>query len=71
MFYDLTGIEAIAVLRREVPGLVAVDLVSDWRRPVIIIDTREGNIALSVARSRISASNPHQLLVLMVGLASS
>ena len=67
VFYDLTGIEAIAVLRREVPGLVAVDLVSDWRRPVIIIDTREGNIALSVARSRISASNPHQLLVLMVG----
>ena len=67
VFYDLTGIEAIAVLRREVPGLVAVDLVSDWRRPVIVIDTREGNIALSVARSRISASNPHQLLVLMVG----
>lgn len=66
VFYDLTGIEAIAVLRREVPGLVAVDLVEDWRRPVIIVDTREGNLALSVARSRISASNPHQLLVLMV-----
>lgn len=67
VFYDLTGIEAIAVLRREVPGLVAVDLVSDWRRPVIVIDTREGDLALRVARSRISASNPHQLLVLMVG----
>lgn len=66
VFYDLTGIEAISVLRREVPGLVAVDLVTDWRRPVIVIDTREGDIALSVLRGRMSASNPHQLLVLMV-----
>ena len=68
VLYDLTGIEAIAVLRRELPGLVAVDLVSNWRRPMIVIDTQEGNIALSVARSRMSASNPHQLLVLMVAL---
>lgn len=67
VFYDLTGIEAIRVLRRDVPGLLAVDLVANWRKPVVIIDTREGPVALSMARTRISASNPHQLLVLMVG----
>jgi len=66
VFYDLTGIEAIRVLRRDVPAVAAVDLVDDWRRPIIVIDTREGPVALSMARQRISASNPHQLLVLMV-----
>jgi two-component system osmolarity sensor histidine kinase EnvZ len=65
-FYDLTGIEAIRILRREVPGLVAVDLVTDWRRPMVLIDTEAGRVALSVPRQRMSASNPHQLLVLMV-----
>ena len=38
-FYDLTGIEAIRILRSEVPGLVAVDLVTDWRRPMVLVDT--------------------------------
>jgi two-component system osmolarity sensor histidine kinase EnvZ len=64
-FYDLTGIEAIRVLRRELPQLVAVDLVTD-RRPLFVLETEAGRVALSVARQRISASNPHQLLVLTV-----
>lgn len=64
--YDLTGIEAIRVLRAELPGLVAVDLVTDWRRPLIAVQTAEGPVGLAVSRRRMSASNPHQLLVLMV-----
>lgn len=67
-FYDLTGLEVVRVLQREVPGLRAVDLQSDWRRPVIVVDRADGGVALSVARTRMSASNPHQLLVLMISL---
>jgi two-component system osmolarity sensor histidine kinase EnvZ len=67
-FYDLTGLEVVRVLQREVPGLRAVDLQSDWRRPVIVVDRPEGGVAMSVARTRLSASNPHQLLVLMISL---
>ena len=65
-FYDLTGIEAIGVLRRDLPGLVAVDLSTDWRVPMVVVATPDGPVALSVARTRISASNPHQLLVLVI-----
>jgi two-component system osmolarity sensor histidine kinase EnvZ len=65
-FYDLTGIEAIRVLRRALPTLVAVDLATDWRRPVLVLQGRDGPVALAVARTRMSASNPHQLLVLMI-----
>jgi two-component system osmolarity sensor histidine kinase EnvZ len=65
-FYDLTGREAIAVLQEALPRLVAVDLVTDWRRPRVVLDTARGPVGLSVGRNRISASNPHQLLVLMV-----
>jgi len=66
LFYDLTGIEVIRVLRRTMPDLVAIDLSSDWRRGVIFADTAGGPVALSVPRLRMSASNPHQLLVLMI-----
>jgi len=66
LFYDLTGAEAIRVLRRDLEGLVAVDLVSDDRAPTITVQAGEQAVTLSVSRQRMSASNPHQLLVLMV-----
>lgn len=66
LFYDLTGAEAIRVLRRDLPGLVAVDLVTDERFPAVIVRAGAETVALSVSRRRLSASNPHQLLVLMV-----
>ena len=66
LFYDLTGIEAIRVLHRDLSGLVAVDLITDARRPIVTLQAGEDTIALAVARTRMSASNPHQLLVLMV-----
>jgi two-component system, OmpR family, osmolarity sensor histidine kinase EnvZ len=64
--FDLTGTEAIRVLRSAFPDIVAVDLKSDWRQPMVVLDTAQGPVALSTTRRRISASNPHQLLVLMV-----
>ncbi|PWK62923.1 ATP-binding protein [Roseicyclus mahoneyensis] len=66
LVYDLTGIEAIRVLRRDLPDLVAVDLMTDERFPVVALRAGDEIVALSVPRRRMSASNPHQLLVLMV-----
>jgi len=63
LFYDLTGIEVIRVLRRDMPGLLAVDLRSDRRRARIAIETASGPVTLSVPRARLSVSNPHQILV--------
>jgi len=65
-FFDLTGFEAVRELRSALPGVVAVDLVTDDRRPVVVLEAGGEDIALSVSRQRMSASNPHQLLVLMV-----
>jgi two-component system osmolarity sensor histidine kinase EnvZ len=66
LFYDLTGFEAIRALRRGLPGVIAVDLVTDDRRPMVVLAVGDGAVALSVLRQRMSASNPHQLLVLTI-----
>ena len=64
-FYDLSGRVVIATLREEIHNLGPVDLISDgdvnFRLP-----THWGDLAFSIDRSRFSASNPHQLLVLMI-----
>ncbi len=65
-FYDWTGFEVIAVLTRNLPGFVAVDLRSDWRRAQVVVESGDGAVTLSMPRRRVSASNPHQLLVLIV-----
>jgi two-component system osmolarity sensor histidine kinase EnvZ len=64
--YDLTGIEVIRVLTTRFPEITAVDLRSDWRRAQLVVDTGRGPLGLSASRLRASASNPHQLLVLML-----
>lgn len=66
-FYDLSGLTVIATLRAGLPGVLAVDLASDDARVRLAVATRHGTITLAVARRRVSASNPHQLLVLMLG----
>ncbi len=65
-YYDLTGIEVIRVLRRDLPELIAVDLQTDWRRAQVIAAAEGGPVTLSMERTRMSASNPHQLLVLTI-----
>ena len=64
-FYDFSGRVMMDTLRAEVEGVRRVDLsvekaVRTW------IETRHGLMLAEFHRSRVSASNPHQLLVLMV-----
>lgn len=63
---DLTGIEVTRVLRTNLPELIAVDLRTDWRQAHIMAQTHDGPVMLSMRRSRLSASNPHQLIVLTI-----
>lgn len=65
-FYDLSGRVVIAQLHDLVPAVRAVDL-SVRREVRITLGGRWGDYLLIVPRSRVSASNPHQLLVLMTG----
>jgi two-component system osmolarity sensor histidine kinase EnvZ len=66
-FYDLSGKAMIETLRLGLPTLGAVDLSQD-KRVLAEIDTQKGRIAVTFDRRRVSASNPHQLLVVIVVL---
>lgn len=64
-FYDLSGRVVIMTLREAVPLAGGVDLVTEgdvnlW------MPSRWGVIWFQIDRNRFSASNPHQLLVLMI-----
>ena len=64
-FDDLTGRMVISELRADVPDTLAV--VLERRTAVSIwVDTVHGPLQLTFSRLRVSASNPHQLLVIMV-----
>lgn len=68
-FLDVSGREVVATLRAGLPDLMAVTLVEgpDTPREVrIVVDTDRGPAEITVPRRRVSASNPHQLLVLMI-----
>ena len=63
-FFDLTGF----IVERELfsqNGVIGVDLPNDYRVRILI---RSGDIAyvLELSRERVSASNPHQLIVNML-----
>ncbi|WP_333712807.1 ATP-binding protein [Yoonia sp.] len=62
---DLTGNNVIAALRQDLPEIAVVSL-ADRRRVVLWTDTRHGPMKLEFNRRRVSASNPHQLIVIMV-----
>ena len=65
-FYDFSGRVVIEVLRETLDNIRAIDLASDEKRVVVTIDGAAGPYTLGFDRRRVSASNPHQLLVLMV-----
>jgi two-component system osmolarity sensor histidine kinase EnvZ len=65
-FYDLSGRAVIATLQSAIASPVSTDLVSDPRLLHIRLATGKGLILAEVPRARVAASNPHQLLVLMV-----
>lgn len=65
-WYDFSGL----IVRRELFGMLdgvqAIDL-PDGRVLRVEVDTERGPVVLSFDRLRVSASNPHQLLVYMIG----
>ncbi|WP_300520389.1 ATP-binding protein [Aliiroseovarius sp.] len=63
---DLTGGRVTQTLRAGIGGLTGVALDKDQRRVVLGIDTLHGPMRVSFDRLRVSATNPHQLLVLML-----
>lgn len=63
---DLTGRVVKDVLRDGLPRLTGIDLRSDRSLVQLGFDTRHGAMKVVFSRLRVSASNPHQLLVLMV-----
>ena len=65
-YYDFSGRVVISVLHMQLPQVEAVDL-SARREVRVTLDGPYGVYALSFTRQRVSASNPHQLLVLMAG----
>ncbi len=62
---DLTGGKVTDVFMETVPGLAELSL-ADRRIVRLWIETDNGPLELSFSRRRVSASNPHQLLVIMV-----
>ncbi len=68
-FWDLSGREVGTVLHQGLPKLLAVDLQTNAREVRLWLSTRFGPMEVVMARSRVTASNPHQLLV-VTALAS-
>ena len=69
VFYDLAGKVVIKTLRARLSDLRAVRLAGPSSGVLVQVETARGLLGLSFSRERLSASNPHQLLVLMVGVS--
>jgi two-component system osmolarity sensor histidine kinase EnvZ len=65
-FYDVSGSAIIRTLRERLPDLVAADVSAPDRIVRLRFSTRHGDLQADLSRRRLSASNPHQLLVLMI-----
>lgn len=66
LWWDVSARFVITGLRDIVPNVRVVDLSSDRRQVRVWVDTLRGPVSMFIERSRVSASNPHQLLVLMI-----
>jgi len=63
---DLSGETIIATLRQTLPALVAADVTAPDRVVNLRFDSPHGPVQAELSRRRMSATNPHQLLVLMI-----
>lgn len=63
---DVAGRAIITTLREQLPSLTAVDLRSDAGVVTLFLTQPLGALRLDIPRGRFTATNPHQLLVLMV-----
>ncbi len=64
-WYDLSGRVLIETLREGMGGIRGVDVQTDEKSVVLLRETVHGPVRISFDRSRVTARNPHQLLVLM------
>lgn len=64
--FDLSGHAIIDTLRSALPNLRAADVTDEARMVRLVFDTSAGPVQAEVTRRRLSATNPHQLLVLMI-----
>lgn len=64
LYYDLSGRIVISSLRSAFPQVASVEL-ADLKRVRVTLPTDHGLLSVNFDRRRVSASNPHQLLVLM------
>jgi two-component system osmolarity sensor histidine kinase EnvZ len=64
LWTDFTGGKVRSVMLDEIPELQSLSL-ADRRRVTVWFQTQHGPLELSFSRRRVSASNPHQLLVIM------
>lgn len=63
---DLSGRVLIRTMHAALPDLAPIDLISGDGDVRLHHPTRWGDMAVIISRSRMSATNPHQLLVLMI-----
>jgi two-component system osmolarity sensor histidine kinase EnvZ len=68
-FFDLSGRVVIETLRGGIPGIAGIDLATDDDIVTFVVETRHGPMLMEFSRRRVSVSNPHQLLVLVVGVS--
>lgn len=66
LFLDLSGRVIVDTLRERMPELVAADVTDEERVVNLLFQTELGQVQAQLSRRRMSATNPHQLLVLMI-----
>ncbi|MDC3076359.1 ATP-binding protein [Paracoccaceae bacterium] len=64
--YDFSGITLIKILKNDVPNIEHIDLKSNGIVKIITSLPNKSYLKFEIERERFTASNPHQLLVLMV-----
>lgn len=67
--FDATGRTLAETLQRAIARPMTIDLRHDPGTALIAIQTAPGVIETAVPRSRLTVTNPHQLLVLMIAAA--
>jgi two-component system osmolarity sensor histidine kinase EnvZ len=65
LFYDVSGRTVVATLADDIPELRAIDLARSSRDVTVQLDTDLGPMEVVFSRRLVTASNPHQFLVIM------
>ena len=64
--YDFSGITLIKILKNDVPNIKHIDLKTNGIVNIFTLLPNNSYLKFEIERERFTASNPHQLLVLMV-----